>query len=124
MGVAVRGGRLGVIRSPPASAAFAKTTFPMKARREEEAIIADGPRERGGRDGRGFGSGAGRNRADAGAQLAGCRVTARLQPQLKCRVFEEEGRKIGLLRHQVKVYRRSLHVGSKEPLKGPCSVHI
>ena len=33
------------------------------------------PRERGGRDGRVFGSGAGRNRADAGAQLTGCRVS-------------------------------------------------
>jgi hypothetical protein len=35
------------------------------------AWVADGPRERGGRDGRVFGSGAGRNRADAGAQLTG-----------------------------------------------------
>ena len=96
----------------------------MQARREEEVIIADGHRERGGRDGRVFGSGAGRNWADAGAQLTGCRVTARLQPQLKCRVFPGEGREIGLLRHQVKVYRRSLHVVSKESLKGPCSVHI
>ena len=80
----------------------------MKARRGEEAIIADGPRERGGRDGRVFGSGAGRNRADAGAQLTGFRGFARLVPQLNRPVFEEEGRKIGLLRHQVKVYRRSL----------------
>jgi hypothetical protein len=39
-------------------------------------------------------------------------------------VFPGEGRKIGLLRHQVKVYRRSLHVVSKESLKGPCSAHI
>jgi hypothetical protein len=37
-------------------------------------------------------------------------------------VFPAEGRKIGLLRHQVKVYRRSLQVVSKQPLKGPCSV--
>jgi hypothetical protein len=39
-------------------------------------------------------------------------------------VFAGEGEKNGLLRHQVKVYRRSLHVVSKESLKGPCSVHI
>jgi hypothetical protein len=37
-------------------------------------------------------------------------------------VFEEGGRKIGLLRHQVKVYRRSLRVVSKTTLTGPCSV--
>jgi hypothetical protein len=47
----------------------------MKARREEEAIIADGPRERGGRDGRVFGSGAGRNRADEGTQLGETEVS-------------------------------------------------
>jgi hypothetical protein len=35
-----------------------------------------------------------------------------------------KAKKNGLLRHQVKVYRRSLHVVSKESLKGPCSVHI
>ena len=29
-------------------AAFAKTKWPIKTRREEEVIIADGPRERGG----------------------------------------------------------------------------
>jgi hypothetical protein len=37
-------------------------------------------------------------------------------------VFVGEGKKNGLLRHQVKVYRRSLHAVSKESLKGPCSV--
>ena len=94
----------------------------MKTRRAEEAIIAAGPQEQGLWRGRVFGSGPGRNRADAGAQLTGFRGFARLAPQLKRPVFEEEGRKIGLLRHQVKVYRRSLHVGSKESLKGPCSV--
>jgi hypothetical protein len=35
-------------------------------------------------------------------------------------VFVGEGRKIGLLRHQVKVYRRSLQVVSKQSLKDPC----
>ena len=73
----------------------------MTARREEEAIIADGHQEQGLWRGRVFGSGPGRNRADAGAQLAGCRVTACLQPQLKCPVFPGEGRKIGLLPYEV-----------------------
>ena len=73
----------------------------MKARREEEAIIADGPRERGGRDGRVFGSGAGRNRADAGAQLAEIRGFARPHSPTKRPVFPGEGRKIGLLRHEI-----------------------
>ena len=58
MGVAVRGGRLGVVWSPPALAAFAKIKWPMKARREEEAIIGAGHRERHICDGRVFGSGA------------------------------------------------------------------
>ena len=73
----------------------------MTARREEEAIIADGPRERGGRDGRGFGSGAGRNRADAGAQINGIQGFARVHSTTKRAVFPGEGKKIGLLRHQV-----------------------
>ena len=74
----------------------------MKApRRQEEAIIADDHRERGGRDGRVFGSGAGRNRADAGAQINGIQGFARLAPQLKRLVFAGEGRKIGLLRHEI-----------------------
>jgi hypothetical protein len=46
MGVAVRGGRLGVVWSPPALAAFARTKWPMNTRREEEVIIADGHSER------------------------------------------------------------------------------
>ena len=96
----------------------------MQARREEEAIIADGPQEQGLCGPWGFGAGPGRNRADAGAQINGIQGFARLVPQLKRPVFAGEGRKFGLLRHQVKVYRRSLHVGSKESLKGPCSVHI
>ena len=73
----------------------------MTARREEEAIIADGPRERGGRDGRVFGSGAGRNRADAGAQLGEIRGFARVHSTTKRAVFPGEGRKIGLLRHEI-----------------------
>ena len=101
MGVAVGGGRLGVIRSPPDSAAFAKIKWPMKARREEEVIIADGPRERGDRDGRVFGSGAGRNRADAEAQLVRIRGFARPQPRPERPVFVGEGRKIGLLPYEV-----------------------
>jgi hypothetical protein len=47
MGVAVRDGRLGVFWSPLAFAAFAKIKWPMKARRAEEVIIADGPQEQG-----------------------------------------------------------------------------
>jgi hypothetical protein len=80
----------------------------MQARREEEAIIADGHSERGLCDGRVFGSGAGRNRADAGAQINGIQGFARVHSTTKRAVFEEEGRKFCLLRHQVKVYRRSL----------------
>jgi hypothetical protein len=48
MGAALRGGRLSAVWSPPALAAFAKTKWPMKTRREEEAISAAGHRERGG----------------------------------------------------------------------------
>ena len=73
----------------------------MKARREEEAIIADGPQEQGLCGPWGFGAGPGRNRADAGAQLTGFRGFARLVPQLKRPVFPGEGRKIGLLRHEI-----------------------
>ena len=73
----------------------------MKARRQEEAIIADGPRERGGRDGRVFGSGAGRNRADAGAQLGEIRGFARVHSTTKRAVFPGEGRIIGLLPHEI-----------------------
>ena len=46
MGVAVRDGRQGVCWSPLASAAFAKIKWPMKARREEEVIIALATRSR------------------------------------------------------------------------------
>ena len=94
----------------------------MQARREEEAIIADGHQEQGLWRGRVFGSGQGRNRADAGAQINGIQGFARVHSTTKRAVFVDEGRKIGLLRHQVKVYRCSLHVVSQEPLKGPCSV--
>jgi hypothetical protein len=52
-GCAVRGGRLGVVWSRPALAAFAKSKWPMNTRREEEAISAAGHRERGGRGGGG-----------------------------------------------------------------------
>jgi hypothetical protein len=62
--------------------------------------------------------------ADAGAQINGIQGFARPQPQLKRPVFVAEGRKFGLLRHQVKVYHRSLRVVSKQSLEGPCSVHI
>jgi hypothetical protein len=44
----------------------------------------------------------------AGAQINGIQGFARVVPQLKRAVFPGEGKKIGLLRHQVKVYRRSL----------------
>jgi hypothetical protein len=37
-------------------------------------------------------------------------------------VFAGEGRKIGLLPHEVNYYSRSLQVLSKQSLKGPCSV--
>ena len=73
----------------------------MNTRRAEEAIIADGHSERGLYGPWGFGAGPGRNRADAGAQLTGRRVTACLQPRAECRVFEEGGRKIGLLPYEV-----------------------
>ena len=73
----------------------------MQARREEEAIIADGHQEQGLWRGRVFGSGPGRNRADAGAQINGIQGFARLVPQLKRPVFPGEGRKIGLLRHEI-----------------------
>ena len=73
----------------------------MQTRRAEEAIIADGPRERGGRDGRVFGSGAGRNRADEGTELGGVRGFARPQPRPERPVFPGEGRKIGLLPYEV-----------------------
>jgi hypothetical protein len=49
----------------------------------------------------------GRNRADAGAQVTGCRVFSCVLPPVKRAVFVAEGRKNDLLRHQVKVYRRS-----------------
>ena len=73
----------------------------MKTRRAEEAITAAGHRERHICGGRVFRSGAGGQRADAGAQITGCRVTSRPQPQLKRPLFVAEGRKIDLLRHQV-----------------------
>jgi hypothetical protein len=63
----------------------------MEARREEEAIIAAGPQEQSLCGPWSFGAGPGRNRADAGAQLTGCRVTACLQPRAGCRVFAGEG---------------------------------
>ena len=73
----------------------------MQARREEEAIIADGHQEQGLWRGRVFGSGPGRNRADEGTQLAEIQGFARPQPQLKRPVFAGEGRKIGLLPHEI-----------------------
>jgi hypothetical protein len=94
----------------------------MKARREEEAIIGAGPRERGDRDGRVFGSGAGRNRADEGTQLAVIRGFARVYSTTKRVVFPGEGRKFGLLPYEIIFYSRSLKVVSKQSLKGPCSV--
>ena len=94
----------------------------MQTRRAEEAIIAAGHQEQSLCGPWGFGAGPGRNRADAGAQINGIQGFARVHSTTKRAVFPGEGRKIGLLRHQVKVYRRSLHVGSKESLKGPCSV--
>ena len=94
----------------------------MKARREEEAIIAAGPQEQGSGWRRWDFRCCGRNRADAGAQFTGCRVTARLVPQLKRPVFVGEGKKIGLLRHEIDKAAKELQVGSKESLKGPCSL--
>ena len=73
----------------------------MKARREEEAIIADGLQEQGLCGPWGFGAGPGRNRADAGAQLTGIQGFARVVPQLKRAVFVAEGRKISLLPHEI-----------------------
>ena len=73
----------------------------MTARREEEAIIADGHQEQGLWRGRVFGSGPGRNRADAGAQLGEIRGFARVHSTTKRAVFPGEGRKIGLLRHEI-----------------------
>jgi hypothetical protein len=93
---------------PPAFLAFAKIKWPMKTRREEEAIIADGPQEQGSGWRRWDFRCSGRNRADAGAQINGIQGFARVAvPQLKRAVFAGEGREIGLLRHQVKVYRSS-----------------
>ena len=94
----------------------------MQARREEEAIIGAGHREQGPGCRRWDFRCSGRNRADEGTQLAEIQGFARVHSTTKRAVFPGEGRKIGLLCHQVKVYRRSLHVGSKESLKGPCSV--
>ncbi len=73
----------------------------MQTRRAEEAIIADGPQEQGLWRRRWDFRGCGRNRADAGAQLGEIRGFARVQPQLKRPVFPGEGRKIGLLRHEI-----------------------
>jgi hypothetical protein len=73
----------------------------MQARREEEAIIADGPQEQGLCGPWGFGAGPGRNRADAEAQLAEIRGFARVHSTTKRAVFPGEGRKIGLLRHEI-----------------------
>ena len=93
----------------------------MQTRRAEEAIIAAGHQEQGPGCRRWDFRCSGQNRADAGAQLAGCRVTARLVPQLKRPVFVAEGGKIGLLRHEVNFKTRSLLVVSKQSLKDPCS---
>ena len=82
----------------------------MKTRRAEEAIIADGHRERHICGGRVFRSGAGGQRAGQGAQITGCRVFARILPPVKRVVFAAEGRKFDLLRHQVKIYRCSQQV--------------
>ena len=73
----------------------------MNTRREEEVIIADGPQERGLCRGRVFGSGPGGWRADQGAPGDFRERSSRLAPQLKRLVFEEEGRKIGLLPYEV-----------------------
>ena len=73
----------------------------MKARREEEAIIADDPQEQGLCGPWVFGSGPGRNRAAAGAQLGEIRGFARVHSTTKRAVFPGEGRKIGLLRHEI-----------------------
>ena len=73
----------------------------MKTRRAEEAIIAAGPQEQSLCGPWGFGAGPGRNRADEGTHLGGFRGFARLAPQLKRPVFEEEGKKNGLLPYEV-----------------------
>ena len=80
----------------------------MKTRRAEEAITAAGHREQGLGCRRWDFRCSGRNRADAGTQLGEIRGFARVHSTTKRAVFVAEGRKIGLLRHQVKVYRRSL----------------
>ena len=73
----------------------------MQARRGEEAIIADGHQEQGLWRRRWDFRGCGRNRADAGAQLGENRGFARLHSTTKRPVFPGEGRKIGLLRHEI-----------------------
>ena len=73
----------------------------MNTRREEEAIIAAAPQEQGSGWRRWDFRCCGRNRADAGAQLGEIRGFARVVPQLKRAVFPGEGRKIGLLRHEI-----------------------
>jgi hypothetical protein len=73
----------------------------MKARREEEAIIADGHRERGLCRGRVFGSGPGGYRADEGHSTFSQLFSSRVAPQLKRAVFPDDGRKIGLLPHDI-----------------------
>jgi hypothetical protein len=75
----------------------------MNTRREEEAIIADGPQEQGPGCRRWDFRCWGWNRADEGTQLAGIRDFARLAPQLKRLVFVAEGRKIGLLPYEANV---------------------
>jgi hypothetical protein len=54
--------------------------------------------------------------------MTGIRGFARVHSTTKRVVFEEEGRKIDLLPHEVNFYSRSLQVLSKQSLKGPCSV--
>ena len=94
----------------------------MQARREEEAIIGAGHREQGPGCRRWDFRCCGRNRADAGAQLGEIRGFARPHSTTKRPVFVGEGRKIGLLPHEVRFYRRSLHVVSTQSLKGPWSL--
>jgi hypothetical protein len=81
--------------------AFAKTKWPMKTRREEEVIIADGPQEQRICGPWGFGAGPGRNRADAGAQINGIQGFARVHNTTKRGVFVGEGKKNGLLPYEV-----------------------
>ena len=73
----------------------------MQTRRAEEAIIGAGHREQGPGCRRWDFRCSGRNRADEGTHLAEIRGFARPQPQLKRPVFPGEGRKIGLLRHEI-----------------------